>query len=173
MRYFRTGGNLALAINPSTYGFGYALFERPHELIDWGVRRVSLDKNPRTLLKIAILFQLYQPTTLVIEDYAGPGSRRSLRIEELIDDIVLLAGEKRIKTYRYSRAAIRVRFEPDGARTKDEIARVLVKQYPELAPSLPPRRRIWMGEDYRMAAFDAVALAETHFGEQDRERKRH
>jgi hypothetical protein len=34
---------------------------------------------------------------------------------------------------------------------------------PELAPYRPPRRKLWMSEDDRMAIFDAAALAATFF----------
>ena len=58
---------------------------------------------------------------------------------------------------------IRQAFSETGAVTKHEIAQVLAKDFPELAPRLPPVRRIWMTEDCRMAIFDAASLALTFF----------
>ena len=163
MKIFRTGGTLVLAINPSTRGFGFALFERRHDLIDWGMRKITPRKATRTLLKVNMLFQLYQPGVVVIEDYNGEGSRRSQRVQELIDSIVALAQEKGVKTAHFSRASVRACFDPEGAQSKDEIALVLVKQFPELEPRLPKKRKPWQSEDANMVIFDAVALAVTYF----------
>jgi len=43
--------------------------------------------------------------------------------------------------------------------TKYAMASMLVRQFPFLAAMLPPKRRIWESEDYRMHIFAAVALA--------------
>ena len=50
-----------------------------------------------------------------------------------------------------------------GARSKDDVAAAVARMVPELAPSLPCRRRIWESEHYAMAIFEAAALALTHF----------
>jgi len=52
------------------------------------------------------------------------------------------------------------------ANTKHEIAHAVAQQLPELAPRLPRFRKPWMSEDYRMAIFDAAALALTYFHSQ-------
>jgi hypothetical protein len=40
------------------------------------------------------------------------------------------------------------------------LAEILATRFPEeLAPRLPPKRKPWISEDYRMDIFDAVALA--------------
>jgi hypothetical protein len=44
-------------------------------------------------------------------------------------------------------------------RNKDQIARLIVTRFPELAPRLPPERKPWTSEDTRMAIFDAAAFA--------------
>ena len=44
--------------------------------------------------------------------------------------------------------------------TKHALAVLLAARFPkELQTRLPPKRRPWMSEDYRMGIFDAVALA--------------
>jgi hypothetical protein len=52
---------------------------------------------------------------------------------------------------------------PGHERNKDEIASVLGERFPELAPRVPPRRRAWQSEDYRMSIFDAAALGVAYF----------
>jgi hypothetical protein len=47
----------------------------------------------------------------------------------------------------------------DGRGTKHALAEIIAKRFPgELASRLPPKRKPWMSEDYRMSIFDAVAL---------------
>jgi glutamate-1-semialdehyde aminotransferase len=43
------------------------------------------------------------------------------------------------------------------ARTKDEIACVLVEIFPEMLTRLPPKRKKWQTEPHRMIIFDAIA----------------
>ncbi len=47
----------------------------------------------------------------------------------------------------------------DAAGTKQEMAELLAKQFPdELASLLPSKRKLWENEDPRMDIFDAVGL---------------
>jgi hypothetical protein len=47
---------------------------------------------------------------------------------------------------------------------KAKTARIVAAKFPELRSRLPPERKPWMSEDYRMAIFDAAAFALTLFG---------
>lgn len=152
-----------LAIAPIGMGFGYAVFEGPLSPLDWGVRRAVGNKNVRSLRKIAALFDWYRPDVVVVENYAGEGSRRGPRIQRLIRGIVSLAEKKNIRTEGYSRADIRACFVRFRACTKEEIARAIVEYVPELQPRLPPPRKIWMSEDARMSIFDAASLIFTFY----------
>jgi Holliday junction resolvasome RuvABC endonuclease subunit len=107
------------------------------------------------------LIDVYLPSVIVIEDYAGKGSRRCRRIERLINDISKLASKKKIRVRSFSRAKVKQAFSDCGASTKQEIAIAIASRFPELAPRLPRFRKPWMSEDYRMSIFDAVALAMT------------
>jgi hypothetical protein len=46
---------------------------------------------------------------------------------------------------------------------KYEVASALAKQFPALASKLPPKRKCWQSEDYRMGIFDAAAVAVAYF----------
>ena len=152
-----------LAIDPSTRGFGFAILEGPNRLIDWGVKETKTDKKRRTLKQIDDLIAVYLPSVIVVEDYAGKGSRRCRRIERLINDISKLASKRQIKVRSFSRARVKQTFAECGASNKQEIAIVIANRFPELVPRLPRFRKPWMSEDYRMSIFDAVALALTFF----------
>jgi hypothetical protein len=106
---------------------------------------------------------MLQPAVLVVEDANDESSRRSKRVRRLIDMVAAQAQERGIVVARYSRAELLAVFAKAGARTKDDIAAVVARVVPDLAPRLPPRRRIWESQHHSMAIFEAAALAHTHF----------
>lgn len=158
-----TDDALILAVFPSVRGFGFALFHGAWVPLDWGFRHVDGDKNQACLERVGKLIDAYTPDILLLEDHAGEGSRRSPRVETLIDDLASQASRKGIAVARYSRDQIRECFAEFGATTKYEIAQAISRSLPEFPPQLPPERKIWLPEDYRMSIFDAVSLIFTHF----------
>jgi len=147
------------AIAPSTRGFGFAMLEG-ERLVDWGVKSVKGDKNKQCLLKIKEMISHYHPGVLIVEDHSAKGSRRSPRIRALGHQITALAKGCKIGVKLFSRQQVRKAFFADGQGTKDALAEILSKRFPEeLGFRLPPKRRPWMSEAYQMGIFDAVALA--------------
>ena len=164
MIHKRSSAELVFAVFPSAKGFGYVVFEGPKSLVDWGVKGVhSTQKNSESLKRIRELLTFYRPDVLVLEDHQGQGSRRSKRIQKLIDAMTALAAKEGVATASFSRAEMRACFSPTGSTTKRQIAEAIAREFPELEPRLPPVRRIWMSEDSRMNIFDAAALAMTFF----------
>jgi RNase H-fold protein (predicted Holliday junction resolvase) len=172
MRRAHTKDIRVLAIDPSTRGFGFAVLEGPNRLIDWGVKETKKNKNARSLKLIEDLIDRYQPNLIVVEDYAGKGSRRCRRIQGLINDISKLAMTRKVKVRSVSRLKVKQVFSESDASNKYEIALDIAKRFPELAPRLPRFRKPWMSEDYRMSIFDAVALGLTFFSLQNPSRRR-
>jgi Holliday junction resolvasome RuvABC endonuclease subunit len=152
-----------VAIDPTTKGYGFAVMEGPERLIDWGVKGVKNNKNENYLEPIADLINQYQPDVLVVEDFAGRGSRRCKRVQELITRIIKLGSEKKVHIRNFSPLSVRKAFSDSGTFTKHQIATAIAQRLPELAPRLPPFRKCWMSEDYRMSIFDAVSFALTFF----------
>ena len=74
-----------------------------------------------------------------------------------------MANKHTIAVERYSRSRIQECFAEYDAVTKYEIATAISQSLPEFPPQLPPERKIWLPEDYRMSIFDAVSLIFTHF----------
>lgn len=155
-----------LAIDPTHRGFGFVVLEGETRLLDWGTRHVSRPKHDGSIEKVDALIDRYDPSALILEDHAGDGSRRCLRVQTLIDALHKLGQARDLSVFSYSRGEIRLAFSAHEATTKEEIAAVLVARFPELAPRMPPKRKVWMSEDHRMAIFDAASLALTHFHEQ-------
>jgi hypothetical protein len=151
-----------LAIAPSSRGFGFAVLERGDTLVDWGVRSVTGDKNVDALKKANAMIALFKPGVLVLEDASAKRSRRSRRIRDLTNQITASAASRRIRVALLSREQVMQTFFEDSHGTKHSIARILAVRFPEeLGHRLPPKRKPWNSEDYRMGIFDSVALALT------------
>lgn len=157
----RQRNDRVLAIAPSTRGFGFAVIEGNATLVDWGVTSVaSGNKNADTLKKTEAMVDLYQPAVLVLEDASARGSRRSRRIRKLTKKIHSMGQAHKITTVLLRRDQVMHTFFEDGQGTKHAIARILAMRFPdELGHRLPPKRKPWKSEDYRMGIFDALALA--------------
>ena len=152
-----------LAIAPCVQGIGFIVFDEPRSPIDWGIKWTRNEKNAKGLAKVAELIDRYQPGVVIFEDHRGEGSRRTKRIEELLDAIAALVRRQNIETARYARRHLRHLFAAEGAATKFQIAKIIAGELPELAPRLPGERRIWLPEHANMSIFDAASLALTHF----------
>ena len=149
-----------LAIAPSARGFGFAVLEGLDTLADWGVKSVTGDKNTQSIAKVAELISHYEPDIIAVEDCSPKRSRRSPRIRRLVRRIITFARNQRIKVASFSQEQIRETFLGNGVGTKQARAEILAQKFPdEIGFRLPPKRRPWMSEDYRMDIFDAVALA--------------
>jgi hypothetical protein len=152
-----------LSIDPTSRGFGYAYFEGPMNLIDWGTKQIDVAENIRCLFQIRGIIQRYRPDAIVLEDPRGKGSQRCHRICKLIQSIRTLASRYHISTRCFSREQVREVFAEQNVRTKHQIAIAISRRLPELKPQLPPFRKPWMSEDERMAIFDATSFALTYY----------
>jgi hypothetical protein len=151
-----------LAIDPITWGYGFAILDGPRSLIDWDLQGTSRREEPRErwcLRQIGVLIDRYGPDRIVVEDCLDPRSRRGRRNRQLIERIITLASERGIPARRISRTRLHRTFAAAGACTKYKIALAVAGRFPEVAWRLPPIRKPWMSEDARMAIFDAIALA--------------
>src|SRR5437762_8120983 len=150
---------LALDVHPSR--FGYVIFEGPDELLDWGVRSFREGVNAVRIppaQKLAALLDDFAPFTVVLE-------KRESRTRKLYGKIgtVLREAVKRRTPVRWVTRRMVKRAFAGHDRNKDEIASVLGERFPELMAKVPPKRKIWQSEDYRMTIFDAAALGVAYF----------
>jgi hypothetical protein len=145
-----------LAIDPTSRGFAFAVLETPAFLVDWGERIVPA-RSGDLLRKVNEFLLRYEPTLLVIEDLAVPGSRRRKRASKEVRSIELLALKRGLSVERIPRLAVRDAFAPE--KNKFEVALRLAEIFPALAERLPRKRMAWMTEDARMNVFDALGFA--------------
>ena len=154
---------LALAIDPTSRGFGYALFEGPQTPLDWGTTEIRSQQNENSLERIKKLIKFYQPEILVLEDCSDEQGRRCPRVKKLLEQIEEYSRLQKIPVAKYSASRVQEVFAFAGVRTKQQIAEKICEWIPRFASHLPPERKIWMSEDRRMSIFDAVALILTYY----------
>ena len=151
---------IAFDVHPRSFGF--AVFEGPNELLDFGAR--SFRKGMNTVRvplqeKLAALFNDFDPTAVVLSDQV---LRRSKRKSRTSDALQKEAQEHGISVEFVTRGAVKKSF-PGRDCNKHEIAAALAQQFPILASKLPPKRKCWQSEDYRTSIFDAAALGVAYF----------
>jgi RNase H-fold protein (predicted Holliday junction resolvase) len=151
-----------LAVDPSTRGFGYAVFEAPQMLVDWGTKDIRQDKERMALRKIGELLQRYEPSVLVVEDCTHITARRTARIARLTEQMLAVARTQGVSGCAVPRSAVYRNFAKANARTKYEIALALTRRFPALVLRLPPKRKPWQSEDPRTTIFDAAAFGLTY-----------
>ncbi|MEW7975022.1 MAG: hypothetical protein AB2777_20770 [Candidatus Thiodiazotropha endolucinida] len=161
METTQDGQELVLAIYSTYRGFGFAVFEEPSKPVDWGVKEATKGKRSEIFDKFETLLAFYAPTTVVLEQ--SEVSQRGLEAKSRCNEFAAVAKKHGIAIHRYSRTTVQDVFAQFNARTKYEIAKTICTWLPALAPRMPPYRRPWMSEDYRMGIFDAIALALTHY----------
>jgi Holliday junction resolvasome RuvABC endonuclease subunit len=152
-----------LSIDPHPRGFGYAVFEGPGRLVDWGTKDVRQDKERVALHKVEELVRWYRPTVIVVEDCAHRKSRRNPRVRQLTERILAAAREFGLEGRTLPVVTVYRTFAGTGAGNKYGIATALVRAFPELMVRLPHKRKPWQSEDSRMSIFGAVALGLTYF----------
>jgi hypothetical protein len=150
-----------LAIDLRSRSFGFAVFEGPTRLLDWGVKSFRQGVNEPTIPaseKLAALMDDSFPSSIVLRKRDSDTKKRT----EMRNALVREGTKRRIAIRLLSRSGVKNAF-PDYNRNKYTIAAALAKQLPELASKLPSVRKIWKSEDYRMSIFDAAALGVAYF----------
>jgi len=151
---------LALDVHPRSFGF--VVFEGPNRMLDWGVRSFRTGVNAVKIpaaTKFLSLLDEFRPSTVVIGERV---TKRTTKQTKMLETIKRQARSRRIPVMCVSRRDVNrafVGFE----RNKYEVASALTQQFPALAFRLPPRRKCWQSEDYRMGIFDAAALGVAYF----------
>jgi hypothetical protein len=133
------------------------VIESGARLVDWGIARVVPTDGNGFVLRLDAMLAKYRPTVLAVEDTANP--RRGETAMRRVDRAVGLARFVSIEPVLVSRGEVRRTLSAAIDATRDDVALLLAGMFPELAPQLPPKRRVWESEDERMKIFDAVGLA--------------
>lgn len=159
----KTKEKFVLAFFPNPLGFGFAFMQNALNLKDYQMVKLRPVNNKATIKRIKEYIEYYEPDIVVVEDYLGKQSRKSQRIQKLIDCIIACAKDKNIEVRQYAREQIRFVFSEFKAKTKYEISKVITENIPELKKLIKPQRKLWESEPYAQGIFDAVSLGITHY----------
>lgn len=149
-----------LAVSVDWQGFGFAAFEGPHELMDWGTRNFRQGMRVAKALesKLILLLHEYQPDTLVL--VTPTTSKR----ERTAARITKLARAKRVPVAQVPFDHIRKAFHPVIG-NKYHIAAAIAERYPELLVQLPTPRKDWQSEKFGITIFEAAAAGFVYYGQ--------
>ncbi len=154
--------DLVVAFYPHSRGFAYVVFEGPLLPVDWGMSDLSAkEKTRRCLRRLSALLDRYRPDVLLVREVSkGRAMRRAAKLLTAIEEEARGRG---LSTTAISRRQIRETFADLGSPSRYAIVEAIGKNIPMLASYVPPRRKIWNGEDRRMGLFDAVALVLSYY----------
>ncbi len=153
-----------LALTPMNGGFGYAVFESPHHVLDYGLTNIRVSRVSRSLLRLETLIKEYQPSVIVCTD---TGRDHTTVAQKILRSIQIHCKNTSQPFRRYRRARIKQEFSQFGAVTRYDIIDQLIEWLPDLERVRPKRGALWETEDMRMKIFDAVAVAIVFFAIQE------
>jgi len=149
-----------LALDVRHSRIGYALFSGPKRLLDWGAGTVPPRCNNRTRWiqrRLERLLRQTAPVLVVAREQRRKRLPRNATGKPILKAIQSLTEAEGVPMHSIGRDEIDSAFRIFKARTKDEIACVLVEIFPEMLTRLPPKRKKWQTEPHRMIIFDAIA----------------
>ena len=86
---------MILSIYPNSIGFGYAVMNNALSVLNSKVVQIKPVSNTLAIKRVREIIDYYEPKIVVIEDYKGIGSRKSKRIQKMIDSIFRYASKKK------------------------------------------------------------------------------
>jgi hypothetical protein len=150
-----------LAIALRSRRFGFAVFEGPNRLLDWGMVFYPLNdgaQHAAASKRVASLLTLFTPSGVVVGRARQLNVRSDSGVRPILRSVRCEVSSRLIPVRLMKKTEVREVFRLFRAKSKHEIASLVVQMFPELLWKLPPKRRIWESEHPIMAMFDAVAL---------------
>lgn len=150
-----------LAISVRSQRLGFAIIDGSVELIHWGI--IYYEKNETIHVvaatkRVAVLIERFTPSVFTFERSKAAKALNPENLELLYRNVRRVAPHPSVRSL-FTRAEVRQSYRDFGVQSKDDIAALLARMFPELQPNLPPKRRLWESEHSSMPMFDAVALA--------------
>jgi hypothetical protein len=153
-------GNI-IAMDIRADRIGYAAFETPGQLLDYGTSR--FDSGGTGFARVEFLFRALAPSVLVLR---RPRTRSTRRRPRWMLNLRLIEGEAKklgIQVMFVAERTLKGHFAALDCRNKFQIAELLGRWFPELARRVPRPRKCYEPEPWAMACFDAIALGAAYF----------
>jgi hypothetical protein len=135
--------------------FGYVVLETPDRLLDWGLRSCRVEGYSPTRFvrqRLRPPLDLWRPSVVVFKNPSRTTSKVGPR--SLLNRLVREANSHGVQVRVVAKPANRIE-----NLTKHENARRAAEQFSVLRWKMPPKRKPWESEDYRMSMFTAATLA--------------
>jgi hypothetical protein len=167
-KLYRNRSLLALDIRAQRLGF--ALFDGPTKLLDWGIRVYggpSQRAGKAVENRISSLLDSHAPSTLVIRRIHVHSPTTAQQLARIIKTIRVEARRRSAGVHVLSATAVKKFFARSGLTTKHEIALTLAEWFEDIAWKLPQKKKTWQSERFNMVIFDAVATGACFFAVKD------
>ena len=155
-----------VAIELRSQQFGYAIFEGPKQLLDYGggqLRPGGKAGAVQAARRIGQLIKLFTPSTVVVKRPDQHVATGYPGIRLMANAIRRQASAHVIPFQFIGRDEIEEAFRIFNVGNKHEIATVLTQIFPELLWKLPAKRKLGDPEHPRMVLFDAISVGLTHW----------
>jgi hypothetical protein len=150
-----------LAIDLRPRRFGYAVYEGPRRLLDWGVSGYPARDDGESAVagrRLATLLKVSSPSAIVVKTERWESAKTNTGSRSLAEAITNESFARSIPICLLGQNELASTFLNLQCETKYEIASALTRIFPELLWKLPPKRQVWQSEHPRMTMFDAIAL---------------
>jgi hypothetical protein len=150
-----------LALDVRHSRLGYALFEGPNRLLDWGISGVPPRCNDRvgwTTRRMTALLRYSSPEMIIVKRPIRGSKAVNPSQPPILGSILEAIRAQTVPVAFLEIEDIRAAFRVFEARRKDDVASILVQMFPELFYCLPARRKKWQSEPHRMILFDAISV---------------
>ena len=139
-----------LALSLDWQGFGFAAFDGPDDLIDFGTRNFQREVKVPFEAKILLLLDANQPEMLVVI------TPKTAKRQKILNKIAKVAKAEKIPLMLVSGTDIR-RVFTSANQSKYQIAQAVAERYPELQFRLPSPRKAYESEKFGITIFEAAA----------------
>lgn len=147
-----------LALSLDWKGFGFAAFDGPDDLIDFGTRNFLRKVKIPFEAKLLVLLEADQPDTLVVV------RSTTAKRKKILSKVVKIAKAEKIPLVFVSTADIRKAFAPAN-KSKYQIARAIAERYPELQFRMPAARKAYESEKFGITIFEAAAAGFVYYNQ--------
>ena len=150
-----------LAVDIRADRIGYAAFETPGQLLDYGTSRFNGGETGRA--RVEFLLQSLTPSVLVL---LRPRARSTRKRPRWAMNRRVTEGEAKrlgVPVAFVAERALKTLFADLNCGNKFQIAALLGTWFPELARHVPHARKCYEPEPWAIAYFDAIALGAAHF----------
>jgi hypothetical protein len=164
-----------LALDARLSKLGFAVFEGPTDLLDWGTQSFENGHKalrPSFLERFRVLLAFFEPTAIVIRK-----RNYHLHCHKRIQAVVISIIKSELRRIREAKKLsvvtpkqVQKAFAKNGEIFKHDIALRVTDQFQELAWKLPRRRKTYESEPTAMIVFDAIATGITYFRRHARSR---